>query len=149
MAFALLVTATLASCGRRDEEGGGDTELDARNEATEVGAIFNASPEALASPSRVDLPQDADTAEATIKDGKLDPDTIEGQSGLPFILTVTGDGQDHTLAIQGLVAETPIKAQGDTQVPFTVSGEPGDKEILLDGKEAGTFRVQAPSGGTQ
>src|SRR3712207_6159628 len=50
-AFALLITVALAACGRRAEEGGGDTELDARNEATQVNTIFNASPEALASPA--------------------------------------------------------------------------------------------------
>ena len=145
-AFALLITVALAACGRRDEEGGGDTELDARNEATQVNTIFNASPEALASPARVDLPQDAETVTVAIKDGGIDPDTIEGHVGLPFILTVQGDGAAHMLEIRDLVAATPINPQGETLVQFTVPEGAGEQDILLDGQKVGTFQAQAAGG---
>ena len=151
LALALVVSLALVACGRDEEEpangaANGDNELDARNETPAVQTIFDASPEALASPSTVDLPQDAGTATVSIEDGKLDPDTVEGQVGQPFILTVTGDGQAHTLEIEGLVNETSINPQGETLGHFTVGGEAGDRRILLDGNEAGTLKAQSAGG---
>lgn len=85
----------------------------------------------------------------TIKDGKLDPDRVEGQVGLPFVLTVTGDAQPHTLVIEGLVTGQKIMANAQSLVQFTVAeGSEGNKDILLDGKKAGTFAAQSASGGT-
>ena len=146
LALVVLLSLTLAACGGEEEADDGENEFDAGGEPTAVRSILDASPEALASPSTVDLPQDAGTATVAIRDGALEPDTIEGQIGQPFILTVEGDGAEHTLAIEGLVDEEPIAAEGETLVQFTVEGEAGDKAILLDGEEAGTFRAQAAGG---
>ena len=144
-ALALLVGVALVACGDEDEDDVGEN-LDARPEATEMGAIFAASP-AAGTPARGGLAQDLETARVTISEGKLDPDRVEAQVGLPFVLTVEGDGQPHTLVIQDLVAETQIAAQGATEVQMNVpEGSEGQKDILLDGEEAGTLVVQGPGG---
>lgn len=140
MGMALAAVVALAGCGDDDENG------DTRPEATSANTIYDASP-AAGVPGRGGLPQDAETAEVTIKDGKFDPDNLEGQVGLAYVLTVTGDGTPHRLVIEGLVAGQDIAATGDTLVQFTVAeGGEGTKAITLDGNEAGTFRVQGAGG---
>lgn len=74
-----------------------------------VKSLYDASP-AVGVPGRGGLPQDANTGSVTIKNGKIDPGTIDAQVGLPYILTVTGDGQEHTIEIQDLV--TAQKSEG-------------------------------------
>ena len=128
--------------------GGEDDEKNTENPSTAVNAVFNASP-AAGTPGRGGLPTDADTATVTIRDGKLDPDNIEGNVGMPFVLTVNGDGQPHTLEIDGLVTSTNVNAQGQTQIGFTVAEESaGTKTIRLDGKDAGTFEAMTAGGST-
>ena len=82
-------------------------------------------------------------ATANIADGKLDPASFAGTIGNAFELTVTGDGEEHTLAIGELVDGETIAAEGDTTVGFTIEGEPGTVDITLDGNPAGTFEAQA------
>jgi hypothetical protein len=79
-----------------------------------------------------------------IADGKLDPSELGDQIGTAVILNVTGDGTEHTLGIDGLVDGETIAAEGETQVGFTVEGEPGKVDITLDGQPAGTFELMAP-----
>jgi hypothetical protein len=80
----------------------------------------------------------------TIADGKLDPAELGDTIGTAVVLNVTGDGTEHTLAIEELVDGETIAAEGQTEVGFTVEGEPGSLEITLDGQPAGTFERQAP-----
>lgn len=142
--FALLLGLTLVACG--DDEDDDGNEADTRNDDPAVSSISDASP-AAGTPGRGGLAQDADTVTVEIKDGKLDPETVSGTVGLPFIMTVRGDGSAHVLDIQDLVADYPIAADGETPVQFTVAeGSEGDKDILLDGEEAGTFRSQDVGG---
>lgn len=98
------------------------------------------------SPEAGEVPDEVFSATATIADGKLDPDTFGGTIGTAFELTVSGDGTEHTLAIEELVDGETIAAEGETAVTFTVEGEPGSLEITLDGKPAGTFERQSASG---
>ena len=86
------------------------------------------------------------THEISVKivDGKLDPADLEDKIGTAVILNVTGDGTERTLAIDELVDGETIAAEGETEVGFTVDGEPGTLEITLDGQPAGTFERMAP-----
>ena len=79
-----------------------------------------------------------------IVDGKLDPAELGDKIGTAVILNVTGDGKEHTLAIDELVDGETIAAEGETEVGFTVEGEPGSLDITLDGESAGTFERMAP-----
>lgn len=143
-AFSVTVLGSLllaAGCGTSDEA------KDSRPEATTVKSLYDASP-AVGVPGRGGLPQDAETESVTIKDGKIDPDVAEAQVALPFILTVTGDGQAHTIEIKDLVNSIPVKAQGETLVQVNIpEGADGEKDILIDGKKAGTLRVTGAGGG--
>jgi hypothetical protein len=98
------------------------------------------------SPAAGEIPDKTHRATATIVDGKLSPERFGDQIGTAFVLTVTGDGKEHTLKIDELVDGKTIAPTGDTNVTFTIEGEPGDLDILLDGKKAGTFERQAASG---
>ena len=159
LAMSLLVGVALAACGGDDGEEATDNNLDTRPEPTERGAILAASPGApaspgaspgaspVATPARSGLSQDLESDRVSIQDGELDPDRVEAQVGIPFVLTVEGDGQPHTLAIEGLVNETQIAPQGETQVQLNVpEGSEGDHPILLDGEEAGTLAAQGAGG---
>ena len=61
---------------------------------------------------------------------------------------VEGDGTEHTLEIEELVAETTIAAEGQTTIDFTVVGDSGELDILLDGEPVGTFERQSAGGVT-
>jgi hypothetical protein len=98
------------------------------------------------SPTAGEIPEETFQATATITDEGLDPDQFSAVSGTAFQLVITGDGAEHTLEIEELVAETPIAAEGETAIDFTVTGEPGTLDILLDGKAVATFERQAASG---
>jgi hypothetical protein len=100
------------------------------------------------SPVAGEIPEETTLITATIEDGGLNPDRLAGQIGTAVELVVTGDGEEHTLAIEDLVAATPVAAEGETSVAFTVGGEPGELDITLDGNQAGTFERQAASGET-
>lgn len=104
------------------------------------------TPPAPLSPEAGEVPDQTNSATAAIVDGKLDPNTFGGQIGTAFELVVTGDGGEHTLAIQELVDGSTIAASGETTVGFTIEGEPGTLEITLDGNAAGTFERQSASG---
>lgn len=86
------------------------------------------------------------THEISVKivDGKLDPADLGDKIGTAVVLNVTGDGTEHTLAIDELVDGETIAAEGETEVDFTVEGEPGKLDITLDGQPAGTFERMAP-----
>ena len=160
LALSLMLGVALAACGGDDgEEAGGDA-LDARPEPTERGAIVAASPgvaspaggspaagSPVATPARSGLSQDVESDRVSIQDGELEPNRVAAQVGIPFVLTVEGDGQPHTLVIENLVAETQIAAQGETQVQLNVpEGSEGDHPILLDGEEAGILEAQGAGG---
>lgn len=98
------------------------------------------------SPEAGEIPEETHQATATIVDGRLDPDRFGGVIGTAFELEVTGDGEEHTLAIAELVDGETIAASGETTVAFTIEGEPGELEITLDGEPAGTFERQSASG---
>ncbi len=130
----------LAGCGTMPEE------------AVDKEEIVLASPDAAedTSPATGATPEvDAIEVEATtavIKDGKLDPADIEAPTGEPFVLTVTGDGTEHTFEIKDTVDPMKIAADGPTNVEFVAPENPGEFEILIDGKAAGTFRSVSPDG---
>ena len=145
MALVALLGFALVACG--DDEDEDEDELDVRAESTAAMTMFDASP-AAGTPGRGGLPQDAATETLTIANGEIDPELIEGQVGEAFVLTVRSDAA-HTFAIDDIVTEQQIAANQDNLIQFTVpeQGE-GDKNILIDGEEAGTFRVQEAGGVT-
>jgi hypothetical protein len=98
------------------------------------------------SPTAGEIPEETFQATATITDEGLDPDQFSAVSGTAFQLVIKGDGSEHTLEIEELVAATAIAAEGETAIDFTVTGEPATLDILLDGKAVGTFERQAASG---
>jgi hypothetical protein len=100
------------------------------------------------SPTAGEIPEETFQATATITDEGLDPDRFAGVSGTAFQLVVQGDGREHTFEIEELVAPTKIAPEGQTTIDFTVVGDPGELDILLDGKSVGTFERQAASGAT-
>jgi hypothetical protein len=98
------------------------------------------------SPTAGEIPEETFQATATITDEGLDPDQFSAVTGTAFQLVINGDGAKHTLEIQELVAPRPIAPDGETAIDFTVTGEPGTLDILLDGKAVATFERQAASG---
>jgi hypothetical protein len=116
-----LLAAGLAACGDSPEAG------------TEV------TPPVPLSPTAGEIPEETFVATATITADGLDPDRFVGRIGDAFRLVIEGDGTEHTLVIDELVAETTIAPEGETSVAFTIVGEPGISDILLDGEMAGTF----------
>ena len=98
------------------------------------------------SPTAGEIPEDTFQATATITDEGLEPDRFAGEVGTAFQLVVEGDGREHTLEIQELVAPTTIAPEGQTTIDFTVVGDSGELDILLDGETVGTFERQAAGG---
>lgn len=98
------------------------------------------------SPDAGEVPELTNQATATIVDGRLEPDLFAGEIGTAFQLVITGDGTEHTLAIEELVDDYPVAAEGETAVGFTIDGEPGTLPITLDGNPAGEFERQSASG---
>ncbi len=129
-AAVVLVALILAGCGETIEP------------ATEI------TPPVPLSPTSGEIPEDTFQETATITDEGLEPDRFTGQVGTAFRLVVQGDGTEHTLEIEELVAATPIAAEGETTIDFTVIGDSGELDILLDGQPAGTFERQSASGAT-
>ena len=123
-----LLTLVLVACGATPETG------------TDV------TPPAPLSPAAGEIPEETVQATATITADGLDPDRFAGQIGTGFELTITGDGEKHTLLIENLVAETVIAPDGETTVAFTVAGDPGLSDIMLDGEPVGTFERQSAGG---
>ena len=141
----VVVALTLSACGNAEEANPGVPEP---TEATTSNQEFRegASPEAITEPDTTDRPPQVNELTATIEDGQLEPDPLEGTVDQSYVLTITGDGTAHTLVITDLVTETEIAAEGETEIDFTVSGATGDRDIILDGQSAGTFRVVNASG---
>jgi hypothetical protein len=106
------------------------------------------TPPVPGSPGAGEIPDQTFRATATIANGKLSPDHFEGQIGTAFELAVTGDGKEHTLAIDELVDGKKIAPSGVTNVTFTIEGEPGTLDITLDGNSVGTFERQSAGGAT-
>jgi hypothetical protein len=125
-----LVLIGLAACGEVPEAG------------------VEVTPPVPLSPAAGEIPEETFAATATISDGGLEPDRFTGQIGTAFELIVTGDGSEHTLAIEQLVDGETIAAEGETSVAFTIEGEPGMLDITLDGEPVGTFERQAAGGAT-
>ncbi|MFN8593081.1 MAG: hypothetical protein U0031_16620 [Thermomicrobiales bacterium] len=101
-----------------------------------------------ASPNAQQVPDLTNQTNATLANGSLTPDRFAGRIGDAYRLVVSGDGAEHTLAIEGLVAAMTIAAQGDTPVEFTIVGDPGISQITVDGKPAGEFERRSASGAT-
>ena len=129
-AAVVVVALALVACGESVEPG------------TEV------TPPVPLSPTSGEIPEDTFQATATITDEGLEPDRFAGQVGTAFQLVIEGNGTEHTLEIEELVAETAIAAEGQTTIDFTVVGDSGELDILLDGEVAGTFERQSASGAT-
>jgi hypothetical protein len=125
-----VITLGLAACGQVPDSG------------TQI------TPPVPGSPGAGEIPDETFRATATIANGKLTPDHFAGQIGTAFELAVTGDGKEHTLAIDELVDGRKIAPNGVTNVVFTIEGEPGELDISLDGNSVGTFERQAASGAT-
>jgi hypothetical protein len=98
------------------------------------------------SPTAGEIPEDTFQATATITEEGLDPDRFTAEVGTAFQLVVEGDGTEHTLEIQELVAPTTIAPEGQTTIDFTVIGDSGELDILLDGETVGTFERQGAGG---
>jgi hypothetical protein len=98
------------------------------------------------SPTAGEIPEETFQATASITDEGLDPNQFSAVSGTAFQLVIKGDGTEHTLEIEELVAKTSIAPEGETAIDFTVTGDPGTLDILLDGKAVATFERQAASG---
>ncbi len=146
LASAFVISLSLVACGGDEEnEDPGNT---GGNIASPVNRALSVASPQPGSVARGNLPQDGATETVTIKDGKLDPDNIESQAGLPFVLIVEGDGERHTLEIEGIVNSQEIAANQTTEVSFAVpQQDTGTARILLDGQEAGAFSVQNVGGG--
>lgn len=127
----MLVALGLAACG------------DTADSGTQI------TPPVPLSPTAGEIPEETFQATATITDSGLDPDQFAGQVGTAFQLVIAGDGTEHTLVIEELVAETSIAPEGETTIDFTVVGDPGPLDIMLDGERAGTFERQSASGITE
>lgn len=127
-AVAAVSALALTGCGDLPETG------------TEV------TPPVPLSPTAGEIPEQTFQATAAITDEGLEPDRFAGRIGDAFELVVGGDGTEHTLVIEELVAEMPIAAEGETTVAFTIVGEPGMSDILLDGEVAGQFERQIAGG---
>ena len=125
----VVLTLSLAACGNQPDTG------------TQI------TPPVPISPAAGEIPDKTFEATAKIVNGKLDPPQFAGQVGTAFRLAVTGDGTEHTLAIAELVDGKTIAPSGVTNVTFTIEGQPGELEITLDGKPAGTFQRQSAAGG--
>src|SRR5215210_1835081 len=65
------------------------------------------------SPTAGEIPEETFQATATITEEGLDPDQFSGVSGTAFQLVIKGDGTEHTLEIQELVAPTSIAPEGE------------------------------------
>jgi hypothetical protein len=115
--------------------------LSACGDTPDQGTVVQPTTEA--SPNSGETTDTTHEITVTIVDGKLDPAEIGDSVGTAVVLNVTGDGEEHTLAIEGLVDGETIAADGQTEVDFTVEGEPGSLDITLDGESAGTFVVEA------
>ena len=101
------------------------------------------------SPTAGEIPEETFQATAAITADGLDPDRFAGRIGTAFELVIEGDGAEHTLLIEEMVAETTIAAEGSTTVAFTIVGEPGISDIVLDGEVAGQFERQIAGGLTE
>lgn len=144
-ALGALLAVSLAACGDQPESEADQAGVD--QAATESAAFDEgASPGAVFDPPAVDAPQEIDVIEVTIEDGQLNPDRISGFVDGQYVLQITGDGTERTLAIENLVTEETIAAEGVTEIDMSISAEPSDLEITLDGEPAGTFEVQSASG---
>lgn len=130
MATIGLIALGLAACGQVPDTG------------TQI------TPPVPGSPGAGEIPDQTFRAAATIANGKLNPDHFAGQIGTAFELAVTGDGKEHTLAIDELVDGQKIAPSGVTNIAFTIEGEPGTLDVTLDGNSVGTFERQSAAGAT-
>src|ERR671917_2776999 len=130
-AAVALIALVLVACGETA------APTDPREEIT---------PPVPLSPTAGEIPEDTFQATAAITDEGLDPDRFTGEVGTAFQLVVEGDGTEHTLEIQELVAPTTIAPEGQTTIDFTVIGDSGELDILLDGQTVGTFERQSAGG---
>ncbi|MGH2617965.1 MAG: hypothetical protein ACRDJC_22280 [Thermomicrobiales bacterium] len=98
------------------------------------------------SPVAGEIPEELTRVTAAITDAGLEPDQFAGQIDTAFQLVIQGDGVEHTLAIAELVSDTTIAPEGETAIEFTIVGEPGLSDIMLDGEPVGTFERQSAGG---
>lgn len=155
IAVVAAVGAVLVGCGETEQEAaenaaqdGSPPEVGTVDEGVTGEEVVLASPGAgnAANPTPELRAIDTEGTEVSIRDGKLDPERLEGNPGEPFVMTITGDGTEHTLVIENVVDGQAIAAEGQTNVQFTVPEQPGEFAITLDGNEAGTFAAMSASG---
>jgi len=132
-AAVVLIALGLAACGES---------------ASPVDSGTAITPPVPLSPTAGEIPEETFQATATITNGTLNPNQFAGVAGTAFQLVVKGDGKEHTFEIKELVSPRKIAPQGQTTIDFTVDGDPGELDILLDGKSVGKFERQAASGAT-
>ncbi|MDQ3412882.1 MAG: hypothetical protein M3509_12280 [Chloroflexota bacterium] len=145
VALGALIAVSLAACGGEDQSEADQQSVD--EAATETTAFeVDASPGALEDEASFNAPQDINVIELTIEDGRLNPSEIEAFVDEEYGLVISGDGTEHTLAIEGLVTDQTIAADGETEVALSVAGDLTEREITLDGEPAGTISVQNAAG---
>lgn len=152
---AALAVLLLAGCGETEQQAaenaaqdGNPPDVGTVDEGITGEEIVLASPGAgnPSNPTPELRAIDTEGTEVAIRDGKLDPERLEGNVGEPFVMTITGDGTAHTLAIDSVVDEQDIAADGQTNVEFTVPEQSGEFQIIIDGAEAGTFVAEGAGG---
>lgn len=147
---------TLAGCGAMpdDQVNSANPVVGTADAGVTGQEVVLASPDAASAPTAAapaagtpDLSAiEAEGTIVTLKNGKIDPSDIEAQPGDPVVITVTGDGKEHTFEIKGLVDSMKIAADGQTNVEFVSAEEPGEFDILIDGKAGGIFRSMSADG---
>ncbi len=152
--IAMAGSIALAGCGPMPDDGvnsGNPVVGTADAGITGITDVMASPDPAMDVPASTDATPEIDAIEAegtivSLKDGKLDPFSVEAQPGDPVVLTVNGDGAEHTFEIKNLVDSMKIAASGQTNVEFVAAEEPGTFEILIDGKPGGEFKSMDAAG---
>lgn len=146
-ALVTLMAGSLAACGGTETDGDEVIPPAVQQASTETAEFDEgASPDALDDEADVNAPQNIETITLTIEDGQFNPDRVEAFVDSEYVLQITGDGTEHTLAIPNLITDETIAADGQTEIAVSISAEPGELEMTLDGQPAGTFEVQDAAG---
>lgn len=146
-ALVTLIAGSLAACGGAEPDQGETIPPAVQQASTETAEFAEgASPEALDDEADVNAPQNIETITLAIDEGRFNPDRVEAFVDSEYVLQITGDGTEHTLAIPNLITGETIAAEGQTEIAVSISAEPGEYEMTLDGEPAGTFEVQDAAG---
>ena len=101
------------------------------------------------SPTAGEIPEETFQATATITDEGLEPDRFAGEVGTAFQLVVEGDGSEHTLEIQELVAaDDRSRRRGRRRSTSRSSVTPASWTSCLTAKLSGRSSGRARGGVT-